>query len=137
MATTYCENYHHTRLDSAFYTDYMPEWVATVKIKDRLLEVWTEGDMRIFIDDEIIRTSKELMEAGITTDNMLNSIPVDSWINNSWFTLRDYEGEWIGDVLSGHIYHDLFEAVAHAEKLLVDPEFLAEYPCLNPNYVVG
>lgn len=137
MATTYCDNYDVFRQDSAFYTDpYGPTYVASVKIKDRLLEVWCVGEMYIYSeDDSTIRYTSDLLTRGVTTDAELEAFKGEWW-NNSWFELRDYEGEWIGGVLSGHVYHTVFEAVANAEKLLLDPEFLAEYPCVNPNFML-
>jgi hypothetical protein len=138
MATTYCDNYNISRQDSAFYTEpYGSTWVATVKVKDRMLEVWCVGDMYIYSeDDSTIRYTSDLLERGITNDAELESFRGEWW-NNSWFEFRDYEGEWISDVFAGTVYHSVFEAVANAEKFLLDPEFLAEYPCLNPDYVVG
>ena len=133
----YSDYYHPSRLDPAFYTWDTPEWVATVEYEDRLLEAWVVGEMRIQLDnDEIIRYTDDLIRAGIDTDEKLFKLNSDSWINNSWIELRDYEGEWVGDVLSGHVYHDVFEAVENMKVLLIDPEFLSVSPCENPNYVL-
>lgn len=133
----YCEDYNTSRLDPAFYTWDSPEWVATVEYEDRLLEAWVVGEMRIQLPNEtIIRYTDDLFHAGIDTDEKLSKLNSDSWINNSWIELRDYEGEWLGDVWSGHVYHDIFEAVENMRVLLIDPEFLEFYPCKNPNAVV-
>ena len=133
----YSDYYHPSRLDPAFYTWDTPEWVATVEYEDRLLEAWVVGQMRIQLDnDEIIRYTDDLIRAGIDTDEKLFKLNSDSWINNSWIELRDYEGEWVGDVLSGHVYHDIFEAVENMRVLLIDEEFLSFSPCKNPNYVL-
>lgn len=133
----YCDYYDSTRNDPAFYTWDSPEWVATVKVEDRLLEAWVVGEMRIYLENEnIIRYSDDLFSNSIDTDEKLFNLSSDLWHNNSWIELRDYEGEWIGDVFSGHIYHDIPEAVEAMEMLLKEPEFLAEYPCKNPNYVL-
>lgn len=136
----YCEDYNTSRLDPAFYTWDTPEWVATVEYEDRLLEAWVVGEMRIQLPDEtLIRYTDDLFRAGIDTDEKLHALDdgsYDIWINNSWIELRDYEGEWLGDVWSGHVYHDIFEAVENMKVLLIDPEFYSEYPCKNPNYLV-
>lgn len=139
----YCDYYDTSRNDPSFYTWDSPEWVATVEIEDRLLEAWVVGEMRINLpNDEIIRYADDLFNNGITTDEQLNNLTenddaFDIWQNNSWIELRDYEGEWIGDVWSGHIYHDIPEAVEAMEMLLQEPEFISEFPCKNPDYMVG
>lgn len=137
----YCDYYDPTRNDSAFYTWDSPEWVATVEVEDRLLEAWVVGEMRIIMsDDSIIRYADDLFHAGITSDEQLQALDDgswDIWQNNSWIELRDYEGEWIGDVWSGHVYHDIPEAVEAMKILLKEPEFLSEFPCKNSDFVVG
>lgn len=137
----YCDYYDESRNDPAFYTWDGPEWVATVETDGRALEAWTVGEMRIYLNNEetIVRYADDLFSAGIDTDEKLRAVDDgswDTWINNSWIELRDYEGEWIGDVWSGHIYHDVNEAVEAMKALLVEPEFLAEFPCLKPADVV-
>ena len=139
----YCDYYDETRNDPSFYTWDSPEWVATVEVEDRLLEAWVVGEMRINLpNDEIVRYADDLFNNGITTDEQLNSLTEDDgafdiWQNNSWIELRDYEGEWIGDVWSGHIYHDITEATQAMIALLNEPEFISEFPCKNPDYMVG
>jgi hypothetical protein len=134
----YCDYYDSTRNDPAFYTWDSPEWVATVEVEDKLLEAWVVGEMRIHLENEsIVRYADDLFSNSIDTDEKLFNLNSDFWQNNSWIELRNYEGEWIGDVFSGHIYHDIPEAVEAMEMLLKEPEFLAEYPCKNPDYVVG
>lgn len=139
----YCDYYDPSRNDPAFYTWDSPEWVATVEVDDRSLEAWVVGEMRIQLpNEEIIRYADDLPWAGLVNDKDLYALSdkddsFDVWINNSWIELRDYEGQWIGDVWSGHIYHDVQEAVEAMKALLTDPEFLAELPCKNPDYVVG
>jgi hypothetical protein len=137
MAVTYCDNYDISRQDPAFYTEpYGSTWVATVKVKDRMLEVWCAGDMYIYSeDDSTIRYTSDLLERNITNDSELEAFKCEWW-NNSWFEFKDSKGEWISDVFLGTVHHSVFEAVQNAEALLVDEEFLAEYPCLNPDYVV-
>lgn len=137
----YCDYYDPSRNDPAFYTWDSPEWVATVQIEDKCLEAWVVGEMRIHLNNEetIIRYTDDLFHADIDTDEKLQAIDdgsFDTWINNSWIELRDYEGEWIGDVWSGHVYHDVSDAVEAMKALLTDPEFLAEYPCKSPLSVV-
>ena len=138
----YCDYYDDSRNDPAFYTWNSPEWVATVEIGDRSLELWTVGEMRINLPNEdIIRYADDLFHAGIDPDEKLHQLgndddSYDIWINNSWLELRDYEGEWIGDIWSGHVYHDVLEGIDACVTLLTDPDFLSEYPCKNPNYVV-
>lgn len=138
---TYCDYYDDSRCDPAFYTWDSPEWVATVRVDDKSLELWTVGEMRINMPNEdILRYADDLLHAGITTDEhlyALDDIYGDVWINNSWFELRDYEGQWIGDVWSGHVYHHVTEGVQACFALLKDEEFLSEYPCKNPDFVVG
>jgi hypothetical protein len=133
----YCKDYNQSRLDPAFYTDINPEWLATVEYEDRWLEAWVVGDMRIQLDNEnLIRYATDLLRFGIDTDEKLHKLDTDSWINNSWIELRDYEGEWISDVFLGTVYHDIFEAVENMKVLLIDSEFLAEHPCKNTDYVL-
>jgi len=142
MRVRYCNYYDTTRDDPAFYTWDTPEWVASVEIDGRALEAWVVGEMRIDLPNEdIIRYTDDLISAGIDTDEKLNKIgneddSFDAWINNSWIELRDYEGEWIGDFFSGHVYHSVSEAVEAMKELLKNPEFLSEYPCLISESVV-
>ena len=138
FSVRYCEYYDESRNDPAFYTWDTPEWVCTVEVKDRLLEVWSVGEMRINLpNDSIVRYADDLFSAGIETDEDLYEIDEACWVNNSWLEIRDYEGQWIGDVFSGHIFHDVNEAISGCAALLEEEEFLAEYPCLNPDYAVG
>lgn len=143
ISITYCDYHDSSRNDPAFYTWDSPEWVATVRVDDKLLEAWVVGEMRInLLNDEIVRYADDLFNNGITTDEQLNSLTEDDgafdiWQNNSWIELRDYEGEWIGDVWSGHIYHDITEATQAMISLLNNPEFVSEFPCKNPDFVVG
>ena len=143
MIVRYCDYYYETRNDPAFYTWDSPEWVATVELNGRALEAWTVGKMRIYLDegDTIIRYTDDLLAYGIDTDEKLYKLTEDDdafdiWENNSWIELRDYEGQWIGDFFSGHVYHSVKEAVEGMMELLENPEFLAEYPCLIPADVV-
>lgn len=137
MIVRYCDYYDETRDDPAFYTWDTPEWVATVELNGRALEAWTVGEMRINLDnDSIVRYTDDLLAHGIDTDEKLYKLDSEAWINNSWIEFRDYEGEWIGDVFSGHVYHSVKEAVLGMQACLEEPEFLAEYPCLIPADVV-
>lgn len=139
----YCDYYNESCNDPAFYTWNQPEWVCTVYVEDKCLELWTVGDMRINMPNgDVIRYADDLFYAGIDTDEKLHKISDEDeafeyWINNSWLEIRDYEGQWIGDTWSGHIWHDVREGIEGCIALLTEPEFLAEYPCKNPNYVVG
>jgi hypothetical protein len=143
ITVRYCDYYEPTRNDPAFYTWDTPEWVATVMVDDRLLEAWVVGEMRINLPNEdIIRYTDDLIHHEIDSDEKLHQLgndddSFDIWINNSWIELRDYEGQWIGDVWSGHVYHDVQEAVEAMEMLLKDSEFISEFPCKNPHFVVG
>lgn len=138
MRTKFCHYYDETRDDPAFYTWDTPEFVASVEVNGRGLEAWTVGEMRINLpNDEIVRYADDLNHNEIYSDLDLENIPGECWINNSWIELRDYEGNWIGDVFSGHVYHSVTEAVEEMKELLVNPEFLSEYPCLIPEDVVG
>ena len=137
MFVRYCDYYQENRNDPSFYTWDTPEWVASVFVEDKVLELWTVGEMRINLpNDEIIRYADDLNHNEIYSDADLENIPGECWINNSWLELRDFDGQWIGDVLSGHIYHDIKEGVEACEELLKNSEFLSEYPCKNPAYVV-
>jgi hypothetical protein len=138
MRTRYCNYYDETRNDPAFYTWDSPEWVASVEVDGRALEAWVVGEMRIDLPNEdIVRYADDLISAEIDSDKKLEELSSDFWENNSWIELRDYEGQWIGDVFSGHIYHDVTEAVEAMKELLVNPEFISEYPCLISEDVVG
>jgi hypothetical protein len=143
MRVRYCNYYDPSRNDPAFYTWDSPEWVASVEVDGRALEAWVVGEMRVHLPNEdIVRYTDDLISADIDTDEKLLKLTedyptIDMWQNNSWIELRDYEGQWIGDVFSGHIYHDVTEAVEAMKELLQNPEFLSEYPCLVPEDVVG
>lgn len=138
MIVRYCHYYDETRDDPSFYTWDSPEFVASVTDGIRQLEAWVVGEMRIDLpNDEIIRYADDLNNNEIYNDEDLYKVDNECWINNSWIELRDYEGEWIGDIFSGHIYHSVSEAVEAMKELLKDPEFLAEYPCLIEADVVG
>ena len=135
----YCDYYDESRNDPSFYTWDSPEWVATVETDGRALEAWVVGEMRINLPNEdMIRDRNDLTTAGILTDEQLYALDDgswDIWVNNSWIELRDYEGEWIGDIWSGHVYHSVNEAVEAMKALLINEEFLAEFPCLKPEEV--
>jgi hypothetical protein len=134
MKIRYCDYYHPSSNDPAFYTWDSPEWIATVEFEDRLLEAWVVGEMRIqFPNEDIVRYSDELSWAGIANDSDIETIKPEYWINNSWIELRTYEGEW----LEGVVFHSVKEAVEGMQALLADEEFLMENPCKNPDYVVG
>lgn len=134
----YCDYYDSTRNDPAFYTWDTPEWVASVEIDGRALEAWTVGEMRINLPNEdVVRYTDDLISNEIDSDNKLEELSSDFWENNSWIELRDYEGQWIGDIFSGHVYHDIPEAVEAMKELLKNSEFLSEYPCLISEDVVG
>jgi hypothetical protein len=135
---TYCDYYDPTRNDPAFYTWDSPEFVAAVEVDGRGLEAWVVGEMKIYLENEdIVRYTDDLISNSIDTDEKLSNLSSDLWENNSWIELRDYEGQWIGDVFSGHVYHDIPEAVEAMKELLVNPEFISEYPCLISEDVVG
>lgn len=138
MRVRYCDYYDTTRNDPAFYTWDTPEWVASVEIDGRALEAWTVGEMRINLPNEdVVRYTDDLVSNEIDSDKKLEELSQDFWENNSWIELRDYEGQWIGDVFSGHVYHDILEAVEAMKELLKNSEFLSEYPCLISEDVVG
>lgn len=138
----YCDYYDRERSDPAFYTWNESEWVATHEFEGRAIEVWCVGEMRINLPNgNVIRYADDLRDNGINSNEDLYNLTKDDdafdiWENNSWLEIRDYEGEWIGDFFSGHIYHDVEEALDACAELLQDPEFLAEYPCLIPANVV-
>lgn len=140
MRVRYCNYYDTTRDDPAFYTWDTPEWVASVEIDGRQLEAWVVGEMRIIMhDDGIVRYTDDLMHYEIDSDEKLEKLSDDGddvWHNNSWIELRDYEGQWIGDIFSGHVYHSVSESVEAMKELLKDSEFLSEYPCLISESVV-
>lgn len=143
IRTKYCHYYDPTRNDPSFYTWDSPEFVASVEVGERGLEAWVVGEMRIYLpNDEIVRYADDLENNEIYTDEQLFKLTEDNpeldvWQNNSWIELRTWEGEWVGDVFSGHIYHDVQEAVEAMKMLLQEPEFLAEYPCVIQEDVVG
>ena len=138
IRTKYCHYYDPTRNDPAFYTWDTPEFVAAVEVDERGLEAWVVGEMRIDLpNEEIVRYADDLENNQIYTDEQLFELSSDFWQNNSWIELRTWEGEWVGDVFSGHIYHDIPEAVEAMKELLQNPEFLAEYPCIIQEDVVG
>lgn len=132
----YNQGYQRECSDPAFYTWDSPEWVATYEFEGRALEIWTVGEMRINLPNgNIIRYASDLHENGIHTNEDLYNLTKDDdsfdvWVNNSWLELRDFDGEWIGDVWSGHVYHDVEEALDACAELLQDEKFLAEFPCL-------
>lgn len=138
MRVRYCSYYDESRNDPSFYTWDSPEWVASVEVDGRALEAWVVGEMRINLPNEdIVRYTDDLISAEIDSDKKLEELSSDFWENNSWIELRDYEGQWIGDVFSGHVYHDIPEAVEAMKELLDNSEFLSEYPCLISESVVG
>ena len=143
MRTKFCHYYDETRDDPAFYTWDTPEFVASVEVNGRGLEAWVVGEMSIYLPNDVtIRYADDLENADIYSDTQLHEIgrtdeTLNAWEHNSWIELRDYEGEWIGDIFSGHIYHSVSEAVEAMKELLNNSEFLAEYPCLIEADVVG
>ena len=134
----YCMYYHPARKDPAFYCWNHDEYVATLQTDERWIEVWAVGEMRINMPNgDVIRYTDDLYNAEIYSDFQLHNLDknddtFDIWENNNWFELRTYDGEWIGDVFSGHVYHDVEEALDACAELLQNEEFLAEYPCEYP-----
>ena len=83
-STAYCDYYDVDCQDPAFYTWNSPEWVATRYVGNRMLEVWTVGDMRVSMPNgDVLRYADDLRWAGIKTDRDLENIDPNSWENNS------------------------------------------------------
>lgn len=81
------------RQDAAWYVDGDGHtWVATVTVDGNAVHVYCDGEMRIVVDDDVVRTTGDLIGLGITSDRKLfaaNESGRTWWQNNAWFDLYD------------------------------------------------
>lgn len=99
--------------DAEFYVDGP---VVTVALDDRFVTVQRDGQSRLEVDDEVIRTPEQFRRAFPDGE-----MPVDDerhrWENNGWFDL--YSAPAQGE--NGHLdrlSYSLAEAIADAEDLV-------------------
>ena len=108
------------RQDSAFYTWGDPYLVATLEYEDNTYTIECVGEMRIEYGKETIRNTKDLLEAGITSDKKLSKITNQGaeWINNSWFEVFDHQD----NEYTNEIYHEVSDAVNNVAGWITDKE---------------
>ena len=88
--------------DSAWYMDSA---IAKIEYKDQEITISSVGEMRINLDDSVIRHDQDLREHGIKDDKDLHKIPAEAWVNNSWF---EAYSEHYPD---GAVFHGALEAI--------------------------
>lgn len=114
--------------DACWYVDGDGHtWAATVTDGVGWINVFADGVMRFDVwntnsdllagaeSDHQIKTTDDLVAAGITNDNKLSKTEDRAeWFNNAWFDL--YDGE-TGESLD-KVHHTINEAIAEATTLL-------------------
>lgn len=105
------------RQDAAWYVDGDGHtWVATVTVGGNAVHVYCDGEMRIVVDDDVVRTTGDLIGLGITSDRKLfaaNESGRTWWENNAWFDLYDNGGHHLDCVCD-----TLNEAIRMATELI-------------------
>jgi hypothetical protein len=112
--------YRADRQDSAFYTWWDTNEVATLTYKDREYTIYCVGEMRIHYKDQVIRYCDDLIGAGITDDSKLSKIEEEGgeWINNSWFEVYDE----LSQEYTMEIYHEVKDAIEGVANWITEEE---------------
>ena len=112
--------YRTDRQDSAFYTWWDTNKVATLTYKDREYTIYCVGEMRIHYKDQVIRYCDDLVNAGITDDSKLSKIEQEGgeWVNNSWFEV--YDG--FAEEYTMEIYHEIGDAIETVANWIIEEE---------------
>lgn len=110
--------------DAVFYVEPgTNNHVVTVRRGDRAVDVFVDGVTKYQHPEEdwVVRYSDEWEEHNIFFDEDLRALPVDGWINNSWFDCYNAEtGEHFDAV-----QHDIYDALAQATAILEEDELWA------------
>jgi hypothetical protein len=108
------------RQDSAFYTWWDTQAVASLTYEDREYSIYCVGEMRIHYKDQVIRYCDDLINAGIKSDKDLAKIDKagGEWINNSWFEVYDE----VSNEYTGEVYHTVQDAIESVANWIVDKE---------------
>lgn len=132
----FCPEYSRDKFDACFYVTDGPQWVATVYLNNRMLDVIRYGEMEIRLPDDHrpIKYSEHLETIGIDTDLKLQEMSDkyrihDIWVMNPWFELVTPDLENLDAA-----FISLDDAVNEAYTLLNDEKFLEIHPCVNPDY---
>ena len=110
--------YRADRRDSAFYTWWDTNKIASLTYKDREYSIYSIGEMRIHYKDQVIRYCDDLINAGITDDSKLYKIEEEGgeWVNNSWFEVYDELRQEFTEI----VYHDVKEVIEDVAKLIME-----------------
>jgi len=108
------------RQDSAFYTWWDTQAVASLTYEDREYSIYCVGEMRVHYKDQVIRYCDDLVNAGIKNDKDLAKIDKagGEWINNSWFEVYDE----VKNDYTGEVYHTVQDAIESVANWIVDKE---------------
>lgn len=108
------------RQDSAFFTWYDTNNVASLTYEDREYSISCVGEMRIHYKGQVIRYCDDLINAGIKNDKDLAKIEKagGEWVNNSWFEVYDETS----NEYTGEVYHTVQDAIETVANWIIDKE---------------
>ncbi len=90
--------------------------VTNADLKDKSINIYCDGEMRINHNGEIITDYIELINNDIIDDDDLNGLYDESKVQmNPWFDLYDQDGEHLDIVL-----YDIHDAMETAKNILID-----------------
>ena len=90
--------------------------VTNSDLKDKSINIYCDGEMRIHHNGEKISDFIELINNDIANDDDLNELYDQSKVQmNPWFDLYDQDGEHLDIVL-----YDIYEAMEIAKNMLID-----------------
>lgn len=115
--------YRKESRDPVFYCDgYGHAHVLTVLDKETGNEVriYCDGEMRINLGDYILRNSDDLTKHGILTEQDLEKVGQDAWVNNPWFDMYLYTALEDGSHMNFVHFDALEEGVPMAILLLLE-----------------
>ena len=133
MTTTITITWHQPdmrpmgREDSAWYTYFTHDLVASVSNGERTIRIHADGEMRVHIayspldwaqGHSVIRYCDQWEQWEINNDNdIYESAEIGriEWISNSWFDLYAEGQDWFDSV-----QHTLSDAIESAHELLAD-----------------
>ena len=89
--------------------------VTNADLKDKSINIYCDGEMRINHNGEIITDYIELINNDIIDDDDLNGLYDESKVQmNPWFDLYDQDGEHLDIVL-----YDIYDAMETAKDMLI------------------
>lgn len=99
-----------TYQDAAFYCDGDGHaFVLALQDPYGSINIYCDGQMRVWVNGEMVRTAQGLFDYGITAESDIDDL---EWENNPWFAAYDEDGNEL------FIEHTLDGAVTEAARIL-------------------